>query len=394
MGHTYPGATVPFGAVQLSPDTDTLSLYDPDGKYNPAVYNYCAGYQYTDPTIVGFSHTHFSGTGHSDLGDILIMPTTGGLQLNPGTAADPASGFRSAYSHSTEIAEPDYYSVLLSDHTIKAELTATTRVGMHRYTFPASSNAHIILDLVSGIYNYSNKNVWTYVRVINDSLLTGYRQTNGWARNRTVYFAIAFSKAFKNYGYKYFGEKEQYRGFWGQFSRNNMPDMAAKQFRAFFDFTTSEGEQIELKVALSPVSMEGALLNMQTEIPGWDFDKVKQEGQQLWNQELGRVDVEMMNEGDKINFYTSFYHALTGTTVYDDVDGKYKGLDQQVHAGTGFTNYTTFSLWDTYRALHPWYNLILPGRNNDIVQSMIMHYQQNPCTSCPYGAIMPMKTGV
>ena len=199
MGHTYPGATVPFGMVQLSPESDTIQ-YELDGKYNPDAYKYCAGYQYSDKTIVGFSHTHFSGTGHSDLGDILIMPTTGKLQLNPGKASNPESGYRSAFNHATEVAEPDYYKVKLEDHQILAELTTSARVGMHRYTFPESDNAHLIVDLIAGIYNYENKNVWTFVRVENDSLITGYRQTNGWARTRTVYFAIAFSKPFKSYG--------------------------------------------------------------------------------------------------------------------------------------------------------------------------------------------------
>ncbi|HEY0271812.1 MAG TPA: glycoside hydrolase family 92 protein, partial [Chitinophaga sp.] len=175
MGHTFPGATVPFGSVQLSPDTDTIP-YEMNGHYNGDVYKYCAGYQYDDKTIVGFSHTHFSGTGHSDLGDFLIMPTTGPLQMNPGTADNPASGFRSAYSHTNEVAEADYYKVKLDDNDITAELTATTRVGFHQYTFPKANDAHIILDLMSGIYNYPDKNVWTVVRVVNDTLVTGYRQ--------------------------------------------------------------------------------------------------------------------------------------------------------------------------------------------------------------------------
>src|SRR5215207_2768579 len=153
MGHTYPGATVPFGSVQLSPDTDTVSMYS-NGKYNPDVYKYCAGYQYDDPTIVGFSHTHFSGTGHSDLGDFLVMPTTGMLLLNPGTAGAPQEGFRSRFFHATEVAQPNYYKVFLEDHKILAELTTTTRVGFHRYTFPRSDSAHIILDLMHGIYNW------------------------------------------------------------------------------------------------------------------------------------------------------------------------------------------------------------------------------------------------
>src|SRR5246127_3540983 len=170
MGHVFPGATVPFGMVQLSPETDTAS-YELNGHYNPDVYKYCAGYQYDDKTIVGFSHTHFSGTGHSDLGDFLIMPTVGPVKLNPGTADKPGSGYRSAFSHATETAEADYYKVKLEDYNIWAELTTTTRVGFHQYTFPASDQAHIVLDLMHGIYNYDDKNVWTYVRVVNATLV-------------------------------------------------------------------------------------------------------------------------------------------------------------------------------------------------------------------------------
>ena len=192
MGHTYPGATVPFGSVQLSPETDTIP-YEVNGHYNKDVYKYCAGYQYQDKTIVGFSHTHFSGTGHSDLGDFLIMPTTGKLMLNPGTADQPETGFRSPFSHNTEVAEADYYKVKLEKYNILAELTTTTRVGVHQYTFPKSDVAHIILDAVYGIYNYPDKNVWTYLRIENDTLITGYRQTSGWARTRTVYFAMTLS---------------------------------------------------------------------------------------------------------------------------------------------------------------------------------------------------------
>ena len=206
MGHTFPGATVPFGSVQLSPDTDTLS-YEVDGKYNKDAYKYCAGYQYDDPTIVGFSHTHYSGTGHSDLGDFLIMPTIGKVQLNPGTAKNPEDGYRSKYSHQTEVAEANYYKVKLEEHNILAELTTTTRVGFHQYTFQKSKDSHIILDLMHGIYNYDNKNVWTFIRVENDSLITGYRQTTGWAKTRTVYFAMSFSKSFKSYGAKDFTKK-------------------------------------------------------------------------------------------------------------------------------------------------------------------------------------------
>lgn len=376
MGHTYPGATVPFGMVQLSPDTDTIP-YAVDGKYNPDVYRYCAGYQYEDPTIVGFSHTHFNGTGHSDLGDFLIMPTTGPLQLNPGTADRPGSGYRSRFSHDREEASPAYYKVFLEDHGIQTELTATTRVGFHRYTFPEATEAHIILDLVAGIYPYEGKNVWTFVRVENDTLVTGYRQTHGWARTRTVYFALAFSRPIKQYGHRNY-DKHVYRGFWRKFDQeHDFPEMAGRDLRAYFDFDTRPGEQVLLKFALSPVSTEGALLNLRTEIPHWDFDRVRREGADSWNAELGKVRIETIREEDKINFYTALYHSYLGPTVYMDVDGAYRGLDMNVHRAEGFTHYTSFSLWDTYRALHPLFNLLQPTRNSDMIRSMLAHYDQS-----------------
>lgn len=377
MGHTFPGATVPFGMVQLSPDTDTLS-YEDSGKYNKDVYKYCAGYQYDDPTIVGFSHTHFSGTGHSDLGDILVMPTQGELQLNPGTEENPANGFRSAFSHSSEVAEPNYYKVNLQDHNIIAELTTTARTGFHQYTFPASDRSHIIVDLMSGIYNYPEKNVWTFVRIENDTLITGYRQTTGWARTRVLYFAIAFSKPFYQYGNRDFSKQQVYKGFWGKFDqRKNFPEVAGRQLRLYFDFKTSEGEKIKMKVALSPVSMDGAMKNMQEEIPHWDFERTKTEGQDLWNRELSRISVRMLQPDDYVNFYTSVYHTFLGPTVYMDHDRQYRGLDQNNHTAQDFTNYTTFSLWDTYRALHPWFTIVQPSRNHDMIRSMLAHYDQS-----------------
>lgn len=376
MGHTYPGATVPFGMVQLSPDTDTIS-YEKDGKYNGEVYAYCAGYQYDDPTIVGFSHTHFSGTGHSDLGDFLIMPTVGTLQLNPGTAAHPESGYRSAYSHRNEVAEPGYYKVKLDDDGIIAELTATTRVGFHQYTFPETDSAHIILDLIYGIYNYNDKDVWTFIRVENDTLVTGYRQTNGWARTRVEYFAMAFSKPFYQYGHKKY-DQSVYRGFYRKFDESkNFPEMAGKKIRAYFDFKMKEGEKLRIKFALSSVSTQGALKNLQTETPSWDFEKVADDAQKQWNRELGKIVVQTVKPEDKVNFYTALYHAFLSPTVYMDVDGAYRGLDQNIHQATGFTNYTTFSLWDTYRALHPLFNLIQPERNADMIKSMLAHYDQS-----------------
>ncbi len=377
MGHTYPGATVPFGAVQLSPDTDTIPYAGPDGKYTGTAYRYCAGYQYDDPTIVGFSHTHFSGTGHSDLGDFLIMPTTGKLQLNPGTADKPETGYRSRFSHTTEVAEPNYYKVKLDDQNILAEMTASTRVGVHQYTFPKSDDAHIILDLMHGIYNYDDKNTWTFVRVENDTLITGYKQTHGWAKTRTVYFAMTFSKPIESYGYAQF-KKQVYQGFWRRFNLSqNFPEMIGQNLRAYFNFKTTQDEKIKIKFALSPVSTVNALENLRTETPSWDFMAIKVKGQQQWNRELNKIQVEALNKEDMINFYTAMYHTFLGPTVYSDLNGQYKGLDQNVHTADNFTNYTTFSLWDTYRTLHPFFNLVQPQRNSDMIQSMLAHQLQS-----------------
>lgn len=376
MGHTFPGASVPFGFVQLSPDTDTVS-YELNGKYNGEVYRYCAGYQYDDPTITGFSHTHFSGTGHSDLGDFLIMPTTGELKLNPGTDDKPGSGYRSRFSHNNEKAEPAYYSVMLDDYGIKAELTATTRVGIHRYTFPKAGPAHIILDLMSGIYNYPDKNVWTFLRVENDTLVTGYRQTNGWARTRTVYFAMTFSKKISHFGQRKY-DQSVYKGFWRKFDETrDFPEMAGRQIRTWFDFDVRDGEAVMVKFALSPVSTQGAIKNLIAEASGWNFDGFRQKGQESWNRELGKVAVETVNEEQKRVFYTALYHTFLSPVTFMDVDGMYRGLDQNDHQAKGFTNYTVFSLWDTYRALHPLFNIIQPKRNADMAKSMMAHYDQS-----------------
>ncbi|WP_255157813.1 GH92 family glycosyl hydrolase [Siphonobacter sp. BAB-5385] len=347
------------------------------------MYRYCAGYKYEDKTIVGFSHTHFSGTGHSDLGDFLVMPTQGRLQLNPGVASNTKTGFRSAFSHDNEVAEAGYYRVKLDDDNILAELTATNRVGVHQYTFPKSDASHIILDMMAGIYNYDEKVVWTYIRVVNDTLVTGYRQTNGWARTRTEYFAMTFSKPFKSYGQQNFDKPQVYRGFWRKFDQNhNFPEIAGKKLRMHFDFDTQEGEKIKVKMALSPVSQQNALENMRAEATHWNFDGYKKQAQLQWNQELNKIQIEA-SENEKINFYTSLYHTFINPTVYMDVNGQYKGLDQDVHKAEGFTNYTTFSLWDTYRALHPFFNLMQPGRNNDMVASMMKHYDQSTLKMLP-----------
>ena len=382
MGHTYPGVTVPFGAVQLSPDTDTLS-YEKNGKYNKDIYRYCSGYKYEDKTIVGFSHTHFNGTGHSDLGDFLIMPTQGKLQLNPGVASNTKSGYRSAFSHANEVSEAGYYKVKLDDDDIIAEMTASTRVGMHQYTFNKADESHIILDLISGIYTYDDKNVWTFVRVINDTLVTGYRQTNGWARTRTVYFAMSFSKPFAKYGQEKSSIKNVYKGFWRKFDETtNFPEIAGEKIRMYFDFNTLAGEKLKIKFALSSVSQDNALENMRAEIKDWDFERVKANAQNLWNEELNKINIEA-SEDTKINFYTALYHTFINPTTYADINGEYRGLDQNTHVAKSFVNYSTFSLWDTYRSLHPLFNLIQPSRNSDMVSSMLAHYNQSTLHMLP-----------
>ena len=375
MGHTFPGACVPFGGVQLSPDTENVP-HNIDGVYQKATYKYCAGYQYSDSTIVGFSHTHFSGTGHSDLGDILLMPGVGEVKLDPGTAQDPDSGYRSRFSHENEKAAPGYYEVLLSDSGVKAQLTATPRVGVHKYTFPNGEDGHLVLDLGHGIYNYDGKVLWSVLRVENDTLITGYRITNGWARTNYTYFAISLSEPIKEYGYKD-RDKVLYRGFWRRFKQDkNFPEMAGKDVAAYFQFDTKSGEELVAKVALSAVSTEGALKNLKSEAEGKSFDELAVQARELWDKELSMFSVEG-TEDQKAMFYTSLYHTMINPSVYMDVDGSYRGLDHNIHKAEDFVNYTVFSLWDTYRAEHPLMNIIQPKRSADMVASMIAHQQQS-----------------
>lgn len=377
MGHVFPGATAPFGMVQLSPQTNFEVMHLADGSYNKETYEYCAGYQYRDTTILGFAHTNFSGTGHSDLGDFLVMPTTGTLELEPLESKNGGKGFYSTFSHENERAEPGYYEVDLTSYQIKAQLTASDRVGFHQYTFPKSDDAHIILDLVYNVYHHENKNVWTFIRVENDSLITGYRQTKGWARTKKVFFAMQFSKAFKSYGHKKYDEVV-YDGFYRRFNQEeNFPEMAGQDLRAYFNFDTEEGEQIQIKFALSSVSTNGALKNLKEEIPHWDFEKTLAETKQKWNKELGKIAVETLTEEQKTTFYTALYHTNLSPIIYEDVDGQYRGLDQNIYTSDGFTNYTIFSLWDTYRALHPLFNITQPARNNDMIKSMLAHQEQS-----------------
>ncbi len=375
MGHTFPGACVPFGAVQLSPDTDMIP-HNIDGKYQPDAYRYCAGYQYDDKSIVGFSHTHFNGTGHSDLGDILIMPITGAVQLDMGTTDAPESGYRSRFNHRSEKAAPGYYSVLLDDYDIKAELTATERVGVHKYTFP-EGEGHIILDLAYGIYNYDGKVLMANLRVEDEYTLTGYRITRGWSRMNYIYFAVKFSKPIKNFGCRN-NEKVKYNGFWRKFDMTkNFPEMFGTQLTAFFDFDFAKDEALEVKVALSAVDCLGALKNLEAETAGKNFEQLRDEAQSKWEKELSAIEVQADDERKAV-FYTALYRTMINPSLYQDVDGRYRGIDHNIHqAAPGRTNYTVFSVWDTFRAEHPLMNLIKQGYSEQFVNSMLDHYQQS-----------------
>ena len=385
MGHTFPGACVPFGIVQLSPETDTIP-HNVDGRYQGRVYEYCAGYQHKDKTIVGFSHTHLSGTGHSDLGDILIMPTTGKIQTNPGTAEAPETGYRSRFSHDTEKCVPGYYEVKLEDYDILAQLTTTQRVGVHQYTFP-TEDAQFILDLGHGIYNYDGKTLWSYLRVENDTLLTGYRITNGWARQNYTYFAISLSEPILQYGYKD-KQRMKYSGFWRKNDiHHNFPDMAGREITAYFQTKLPANHKLTIKVALSAVSQSGALANLRAEAAGLTFEQVKAKATALWTKELTGLEIEGTDD-QKALFYTSLYHTMINPSVYMDVDGKYRGNDMEIHLTDGFTNYTIFSLWDTYRAEHPLLNLIKPKQGADMAESMIRIQQQSALDLLPVWYLM------
>lgn len=368
-GHTYPGATVPFGMVQLSPDTDVRSFKDG--------YKWAAGYRYSDSTIAGFSHTHFSGTGHSDLGDILVMPTMGPLQLDPGAPDAPDSGYRSRFSHESESASPGYYAVTLQDSKIKVELAATNRVGFHRYTFTQAGTAHVVLDLVSSIYDYDGKVLWSEVRVENDSTVTGSRETDGWAPGRKLSFALQFSKPFTAYGLRNEAD-EKYRGFGksGRAHVENYPELHGRKLKGYFDFPVRAGEVLEVKVALSPVDAAGAQKNMAVEAPGWDFDAVRAAARDTWNRELSKIDVTADDVPRRI-FYTALYHSMLAPVTYMDEDGRYRGVDHALHTALGFTNYHVFSLWDTFRAEHPLLALLEPRRDGDMIRSMLAHRRES-----------------
>ncbi|HEX7294485.1 MAG TPA: GH92 family glycosyl hydrolase, partial [Pyrinomonadaceae bacterium] len=326
-GHTFPGAIVPFGMVQLSPDTRLTGW---DG---------CSGYHYSDSEIYGFSHTHLSGTGISDYGDILLLPLADdGL---------PAGRKAARFQHRNETASPGYYSVRLDDGNILVELTATARVGMHRYTFPSGHAASVMLDLT-----HRDKVIDARFRFVNRTTLVGWRRSQAWAKDQVVYFALEFSQPFMGFA----GSKDQQKGY--------------------FLFDLSPGEQLLVKVGISSVDIEGAQQNLKAELDHWDFDKVRADAKAAWNAELNKIAVTGGTDAQLTSFYTALYHAMTAPNLFMDVDGRYRGRDFKTHEAKDFSNYTVFSLWDTFRAAHPLYTIIDQKRTHDFIKTFLVQYEQ------------------
>lgn len=351
-GHTFPGAALPFGMVQLSPDTR---------KDN---WDACSGYHYSDSTIMGFSHTHLSGTGCGDYGDIRFMPTIGNLQIRPGAENETGSGYRSKFSHQNEDASPGYYRVFLQDYRIDAAFTVSRRCGFHQYTFPASDEANIIIDLKESAV--TEKNLELSVQIINDHEISGYRKSSGWAANQSVYFYAMFSRPFDSYGTAANGVISEMSG-----------NASGEDVQAYVRYRTKENEKILVKVGISGVSVEGAKNNLVAEMPDWNFDKVRKEAETDWNQKIGRIEVKGGRPQDRKKFYTALYHSYLAPNLFSDIDGQYRGNDGKVHQSKDFEVYTVFSLWDTYRALHPLMTILEPERTNDFINTFIDIYEKS-----------------
>ncbi len=345
-GHTYPGASMPFGMVQLSPDTRLIGQES------------CGGYYYTDGTILGFSHTHLNGVGEPEYRDVLFMPMRGKAFLTPGPENRSSAGYRSRYRHSTEIAGPGYYSVMLDDYGIRAELTATLRAGMHRYTFPESENSHILIDLA-----HPGGAEDLYIRKVNDTDIEGLRRSHGWAYDQYVYFYARFSKPFISVDIA--SDDTILKG---------AEEAHGKNVKAIVHYKTEKNEQILVKVGISAVSTEGACKNLEAEIPGWDFDEVALNTRNSWDEVLNKVAIEGGTPEQRQIFYTAMYHAFLSPDLFMDVDGQYRGVDHKVHTATGFTNYTVFSMWDTFRALHPLFTIMERERTADFIKSLLQKY--------------------
>ena len=364
-GHTFPGAVAPFGMVQLSPDTHV----------GPArqTYNWAAGYRHEDQSILGFSHTHFSGAGHSDLGDFLVAPVSGDtVALEPGTAEKP--GYRSRKAN--EVAAAGYYAVTLTDPGVRAEMTAGARIGVHRYTFPTGKAAHLVLDLRSIIYDYPGKILWSSVRIRPDGTITGMREVRGWAAPRRVFFAMRFSAPLTGHQFVTTEKDVLYKGFKGPGrGPETLDSLAGRAIVAQLDFGALT-RPLEVKVALSGVDEDGAIANLASE-PG-DFDAIRAKTHTAWNEALGAVKIDAP-KAMRTNVYTALYHSLMAPSVWSDADGRWRGPDDQVHEGAGFTMHSTFSLWDTFRAEHPLLTLIQPeAKNADFVNSLVAGQKTSP----------------
>lgn len=355
-GNVYPGAQIPFGGIQISPDTDA--------KF----YDAAAGYKYNHTSILGFSLTHLSGTGIPDLGDFLFIPGTGEMKLDPGTRGNPTEGYRSRYSHEKEWASPNYYAVELSDYGVKAEMTAGLRSGMFRFTYPKSDKAFIMIDMNHTLWQNCE---WSNLRMENDSTLTGYKLVKGWGPERHVYFTAVFSKKLKNL--RIMQDKKPVIYNTSRF--RSCYEAWGKNLMACISFAAEEGEEVIVKTSVSAVSTAGATLNLQ-ELNGMTFDALREKGVGLWEKELSKYQIEAQPEV-KEAFYTAAYRAALHPFVFQDADGQFRGLDKNIEKAEGFTNYTVFSLWDTYRALHPWFNLVHQDVNADIANSMLAHYDKS-----------------
>lgn len=372
-GHTFPGAVAPFGMVQLSPDTNIT--------YFKQSYKWAAGYRHEDNTILGFSQTHFSGAGHSDLGDVLVMPVSGDVvTLEPGDDTTP--GYRSHFDHADETATPGYYAVILSDAHVRAELTAGTRIGVQRYSFAPDAAAHLVVDLRSSIYNYPGKVLWSSLRLRPDGTFTGARETRGWAPDRKIFFAMRFSAPLTGHAFVNAESDVPYKGFQGP--GRGSDDVMMREGRALvarLDFGQLTGPLV-VKVALSSVDEDGALKNLDSEggagLPESEtFDAVRASTRAAWEQALGAVDIDA-DDAMRTTLYTALYHTLLAPSVAGDVDGRYRGADNQIHKAT-FRFRSTFSLWDTFRAEHPLLTLIRPDSDNaEIVNSLLASQQDSP----------------
>jgi len=347
-GHTYPGPSMPFGMMQLGPDTRLTGW---DG---------CSGYHYTDSVIYGFSHTHLSGTGISDYGDILFMPTTGEIQFNKGDENDTSTGYCSSFRKSKEQASPGYYSVLLDDYAVLTELTVTERAGYHKYTFPQGEESHIIIDL-----EHRDPVIESWLEILSDTEIAGYRRSREWAKDQRLYFYTTFSKPFDTY----------------TIAENDtiLPDAdrgEGKNVKAAFNFTTKEGEVILVKIGISAVSAEGAKNNLLSGIGERTFDEVRLAAEEAWETQLRKIDVSGGSREQNEIFYSALYHTSLNPNLYTDADGQYRGRDMEVHQAEGFDYYTLFSLWDTFRAAHPLFTIIEPERTVDIIKTFLTQYDQ------------------